>query len=52
MAKDLLAHNRSMREVKTGSLTLLVCAALYIEIDPRVWNDVCQLLVGFVVGPN
>jgi hypothetical protein len=41
-----------MREVKTGFLMLLVCAALYIEIDPGIWNDVCHLLAEFIVGPN
>jgi hypothetical protein len=38
-----------MKEFKTGSLTLLVCVALYIQVDPRIWNDVCQLLARFMI---
>jgi hypothetical protein len=38
-----------MKEFKTGFLTLLVCVALYIQVDPRIWNDICQLLARFMI---
>jgi hypothetical protein len=41
-----------MKEVKTGFLMLLVCTALYVQIDPRIWNGLCQLLARFMVGWN
>jgi hypothetical protein len=34
-----------MKEVKSGFLMLLVCVALYIQFDPRVWNGLCHLLL-------
>jgi hypothetical protein len=41
-----------MKELKAGFLMLLVCVALYIQIDPRIWNGVCQLLTRFMIGWN
>ena len=41
-----------MKELKTGFLMLLVCAALYLQIDPRIWGSVCQLLARFMIGWN
>ncbi|HEV3208984.1 MAG TPA: hypothetical protein VGY91_01865 [Chthoniobacterales bacterium] len=53
MAWDLLIILAiPMREVKTGCLMLLVCTALYIQFDPRIWNGLCQLLAKLLVGPN
>jgi len=54
MASKLLIGIRviPMREVKTGCLMLLVCTALYIQFDPRIWNGLCQLLARMLVGPG
>jgi hypothetical protein len=41
-----------MKEVKTGFLMLLVCVALYIQVDPRIWTGICQLLARCMVGWN
>jgi hypothetical protein len=41
-----------MKELKAGFLMLLVCVALYIQVDPRIWNGVCQLLARFMIGWN
>jgi len=41
-----------MKELKAGFLMLFVCTALYIQIDPRVWSGVCQLLARLMVGGN
>jgi hypothetical protein len=41
-----------MKEVKSGCLMLLVCAALYIQVDPRIVNSLCQFLARFMVGWN
>jgi hypothetical protein len=40
----------SMKEVKTGGLMLLVCVALYVQLDPRIWDGLCQLLARCMVG--
>jgi len=53
MASDLLLTLANpMREVKTGCLMLLVCTALYIQFDPRIWSGLCQLLAKLLVSPN
>jgi hypothetical protein len=54
MALDLLPIHTGiqMREVKTGFLMLLVCTALYVQIDPRIWSGLCQLLARMLIGPN
>jgi hypothetical protein len=39
-----------MKEIKSGCLMLLVCAALYIQVDPRFLNGVCQLIARLMVG--
>jgi hypothetical protein len=52
MASDLLTIFSPMREVKTGCLMLLVCTALYIQFDPRIWSGLCQLLAKLLVGPS
>jgi hypothetical protein len=54
MASELLIDMQiiPMKEVKTGCLMLLVCTALYIQIDPRIWNGLCQLLARMLVGPG
>ena len=41
-----------MKELKTGFLMLFVCTALYIQVDPRIWSGVCQLLARLMVGGN
>jgi len=41
-----------MKELKAGFLMLLVCVALYIQIDPRIWNGVWQVLARFMIGWN
>jgi len=41
-----------MNELETGFLMLLVCAALYIQIDPIIWNGICQLLARLMIGTN
>ncbi len=33
-----------MKEVKSGLLMLLVCVAIYVQIEPQIWNGLCQLL--------
>jgi hypothetical protein len=54
MGSDLLIQKRCVFHEGGQSrlLILLVFRALYIEIDPGIWNDVCQLLAGFIVGSN
>jgi|GEM_PF-2797688 len=46
------SHPFAMKELKTGFLMLFVCTALYIQVDPRIWSGVCQLLARFMVGGN
>ena len=41
-----------MKELKTGFLLLLVCTTLYIQIDPRIWNNISQLLARLMIGTN
>ena len=41
-----------MKELKAGFLMLFVCTALYIQIDPRIWSGVCQLLARLMLGGN
>jgi hypothetical protein len=41
-----------MKELKTGFLMLLVCTALYVQVDPRIWGGVCQLLARLMVGSH
>jgi hypothetical protein len=41
-----------MKELETGFLMLLVCTALYIQIDPGIWNGICQLLARLMIGAN
>jgi hypothetical protein len=52
MACDVHMDLLLMKEVKTGCLMLLVCTALYVQIDPRIWNGLCQLLARCMVGWN
>jgi hypothetical protein len=52
VAHDMLAAVTPMREVKTGFLLLLVCIAILIQADPRIWNGICHLLARCVVGWN
>jgi hypothetical protein len=33
-----------VKEVKTGLLMLLVCVAIYVQIDSRIWAGLCQLI--------
>jgi hypothetical protein len=50
---DLPTNSRpQMKGFETGSLMLLVCTALYIQIDPRIWNNICQLLARLMIGTN
>jgi hypothetical protein len=39
-----------MKEVKSGFLMLLVCVAFYVQLDPRIWNGLCQLLARCLAG--
>jgi hypothetical protein len=32
-----------MKEVKAGFLMLLVCVALYVQAEPKIWSAFCQL---------
>src|SRR5271166_3164579 len=41
-----------MKELKVGFLMLFFCTAIYIQIDPRIWSSVCQLLARLMVGGN
>ncbi len=41
-----------MKEVKTGFLMLLVCVAIYVQVDPRMLNGLCQLFARCMVGWN
>jgi hypothetical protein len=51
LASDMLSnHVFPMKELKTGFLMVLVCTALYVQIDPRIWSGICQLLARFLVG--
>jgi hypothetical protein len=53
MASDLLLTLANpMKEVKTACLMILVCTALYIQFDPRIWSSLCQLLAKLLVGPS
>ena len=54
VAPDLLLTIQviPMREVKTGFLMILVCTALYVQCDPRIWSGLCQLLARMLVGPS
>jgi len=36
----------------TAFLMLLVFTALYIQIDPRIWTGICQLLARLMIGTN
>jgi hypothetical protein len=49
----LLPNRRpQMKELETGFLMLLVCMALYIQIDPKIWNGICQLFARLMIGTN
>lgn len=49
----LLTNRRPlMKELETGFLMLLVCMALYIQIDPKIWNGICQLFARLMIGTN
>jgi hypothetical protein len=51
LASDMLSnHVFPMKALKTGFLMVLVCTALYVQIDPRIWSGICQLLARFLVG--
>jgi len=41
-----------MKGLETGFLMLVVCTALYIQIDPRISNGICQLLARLMIGTN
>jgi hypothetical protein len=51
-----LANLTNRRSQMKGServfLMLLICTALYIQIDVRIWNGICQLLARFMIGTN
>jgi hypothetical protein len=50
---DLLTNRRpQMKGFETGFLTLLVGTALYLQIDPGIWNGICQLLARLMIGTN
>jgi hypothetical protein len=50
MAYDVLFAILPMKEVKSGFLMLLVCVAFYIQLDPRIWSGLFQLLARCTVG--
>jgi len=37
---------------KRPQLVLLLFTALYIQIDARIWNGICQLLARLMIGTN
>ena len=39
-----------VKEIKTGVLMLLVCLAIYLQIDPRIWSDLCELIGRLMSG--
>ena len=39
-----------VKEIKTGVLMLLVCAAIYVQIDPQIWSGLCQLIGRLMTG--
>jgi len=41
-----------MKELEIGFLMLLVCMALYIQIDPGIWNGICRLFARLMIGTN
>jgi hypothetical protein len=41
-----------MKELEAGFLMLLVYMALYIQIDPKIWNGICQLFARLMIGTN
>jgi hypothetical protein len=41
-----------LKELKTGFLALLVCMALYGQIDARIWNGLRQLLARLMIRCN
>jgi hypothetical protein len=47
-----LFTNRRLQGVETGYLVVLVCTALYLQIDPRIWDGICQLLARLMIGTN
>ena len=51
-SKLLFVSSSPMKELKTGFLMLLVCSALYVQVDPRIWSGVCRLLARLMVGWN
>ena len=41
-----------MKGSETVFLMLLICTALYIQVDVRICNGICQLLARFMIGTN
>jgi hypothetical protein len=41
-----------MKELKAGFLMLLVCVAIYVQIDSRIWSGLWQLVSRLVAGGN
>ena len=53
MASEMLFESLSlMKELKTGFLILLICSALYVQVDPGIWSGICRLLARLMVGWN
>jgi hypothetical protein len=50
MVEFLRNRRPQMKGFETGFLTLLVCTALYLQIDPGIWNGICQLLARLMIG--
>ena len=47
MASELLvsiAGGTCVREIKAGFLMFLVSVAILVQIDPRIWSGLCELI--------
>jgi hypothetical protein len=48
-SSDVRRHRKGF---DTAFLMLLVFTALYVQIDPRIWTGICQLLARLMIGTN
>jgi len=50
---DLFANRRlQIKGLETGYLAVLLCTALYLQLDPGIWDGFCQLLARLMIGTN
>ena len=45
---SILLLSLVVKEFETGLLMLSVCGALYLQIDPAVWNNLSQIVVRLI----